>query len=67
MSEISIPQKLIVTFRIVFDISKIPPEKLEQFKLRDYKTWAREFKEDMEGDHEFGPFTKVTFETEEVI
>ena len=63
----SIPQKLIVNFRVVFDVAGIPPEKIQEFKTRDYKTWAEEFKADLEGDPDFGKYCKVTISTEEVI
>ena len=62
MAEMSIPEKLILKFTVTFHIDKIPADKRVEFERRDYRTWAKELKQDMEGDPEFGPYTTVTFD-----
>ncbi|MDI6754734.1 MAG: hypothetical protein QME78_10125 [Thermodesulfobacteriota bacterium] len=53
--------KITITIKIEVDLKDVPPEKLKTTDpLGDMRKWAQEFKEDMEGDSEFGTFTKVS-------
>jgi hypothetical protein len=64
----SIPARLIITITANLDIQRMPPEALKKLgSIQDLKTWAENFKLDMEGDPEFGQYCSVNISTEEVI